>query len=163
MARQAGDRIEAVVLVGAKAGHRPEPKLRDAYIESLEAEGLEGMWSEFLPLAFGPEPDEEFVSEVKDLAFEQESEDLIRAVRAFHGRADLSQVVREWTKPFLVVTGDQGTLQRPEHSAALAADSERGELLVMTGCGHFPSMERPQEFNMVLADFIQRVGSPESA
>ena len=154
MARLAGDRIEALVLVGAKAGYRPEPKLRDAYIESLETEGLMGLWPDFQTLAFGAASDERFVSRVREMALEQRTEDLVSAVRAFHDRADLSQVVRSWTKPLLVVSGDRGTLQRPERAAALAAEAPNGELLVMNGCGHFPSMERPREFNNALLDFM---------
>ncbi|MEM7133383.1 MAG: alpha/beta fold hydrolase [Chloroflexota bacterium] len=46
MARQAPNRIAALVLVGTKAGHRPEPELRDAYIQSLRSNGINEVWLE---------------------------------------------------------------------------------------------------------------------
>ena len=98
MARLAGDRIEALVLVGAKAGYRPEPKLRDAYIESLETEGLMGLWPDLQTLAFGAASDERFVSRVREMALEQRTEDpgvcgpsLPRSCRLVTGRAELDK------------------------------------------------------------------------
>ncbi len=57
MARQAGYRVEAIVLVGAKAGHRPEPALRDRYIELLRRGGAAAMWARVGSEFFGPHTD----------------------------------------------------------------------------------------------------------
>ena len=108
----------------------------------------------FKPLTFGVEHDEAMASRVRALGLGQDTADLIRAVRAFHSRADLSHVVREWPKPLLVVTGTRGTLQRTDRAAALAKDARKGKLLVMEGCGHFPNMERPREFNAALSALV---------
>src|SRR3954471_20657956 len=44
MALLAEDRVAALVLVGAKAGHRPEPMLRRECLELLEGAGVEAGW-----------------------------------------------------------------------------------------------------------------------
>src|SRR5262245_40954184 len=52
MARIQPGRIAALVLVGAKASHHPEPVLKDRYISALRSRGLEGLWKELGPKYF---------------------------------------------------------------------------------------------------------------
>lgn len=157
MARQAGDRIQALVLAGAKAGHRPEPDLRDRYVAQLLKDGIAGLWTDVLAQGFGPRADPAIVAKVRHMAERQSTEDLVRAVRAFHSRPDLTDVVRRWTKPLVAISGDQGYLESAEKAAALAALAPNGRAHVMRGCGHYLNLKRPVEFNAIVSDVLAEI------
>ena len=57
VARLAPDRVAAVVLIGAKASHRPEPRLRDAAVRALTDGGVETAWSTYWEPLFGARAD----------------------------------------------------------------------------------------------------------
>lgn len=156
MARQAPDRIAALVLVGAKAGHRREPAARDKYIDILRANGIQGMWPEITSW-FGPAAQQTVVDRIESIALSQTNEDLINAVQVFHGRADHTEVVSCWQKPLLVMCGDSDPVVTEQKAIALTSLAPHAKLHVMTGCGHFMNLERPDEFNQILAKFVQSV------
>ncbi len=161
MARQAPEQITALVLVGAKAGHRPEPDARDAYIDTLRASGVRGMWPEIAGW-FGPDIPQGVVDTITSIAFAQNTDDLITAVKVFHGRADLTDVVTRWEKPLLVFCGDNDAVVTRHKAIALSRLAPNARLHIMSGCGHYMNMERPDEFNHVLADFVQSVDAGQA-
>ena len=155
MARQQGDRIEAIVLVGAKAGHRPEPALRDGCIDLLRRGGAAAMWARVGLDFFGPEADPQVVEETRELALAQSTDDLVKGMEAFHGRADLTEVIESWQKPLLVIDGDQfGSAEKATAMARLAPD---GRARIYRGCGHFPNLERARQFNAALTDLLLEI------
>ena len=162
MARQAPDRIAALVLVGTKAGHRPEPAVRDAYLDTLHHQGIRGMWPEISGW-LGAAAQPEVVERIESLALSQETADLINAVQVFHSRTDHIAVVAQWEKPLLVMSGEHDPVIAEEKAMALSHLAPQAELHVMRGCGHFMNLERPHEFNQVLADFVRRVEAGRSA
>jgi pimeloyl-ACP methyl ester carboxylesterase len=157
MARQAGHRVAALVLVGSKAGHRPEPEVRDHYVAVLREGGARRMWPGLAARFFGPTADPRVMESAEAIAMEQHPDDLVRAVQVFHSRPDADDVVMNWKKPLLVIGGDRDGVVSVEKSTALASSAPRGRLHVMQGCGHFANMERPAEFNAVVGDLIRLV------
>ena len=157
MARQAPDRIAALVMVGAKAGHHPEPALRDRYIALLEAYGISSLWSEIMANLVGNHADRRVIDRIKANIFDQRTEDLVRAVKVFHGRPDLADVVSRWEKPFIAVCGDCDLIVTEKKTADLASSAPLGQLHVMRGCGHYMNMERPKEFNQIVGNLIRSV------
>lgn len=154
MARQESDRIAALVLVGAKAGHHPEPHLRDRYISSLSDGGIMELWSDIGNQCIGGQCDPKITDRIKTMAKDQPTEDLIQAMKVFHSRPDLTRVVSQWRKPLLVVCGTNGTIESKAKGASIADLAVDSKLHVMEGCGHYMNIERPNEFNEVLGNFI---------
>lgn len=158
MARQAGDRVAALVLVGAKAGHRPEPARREAYIAELRSHGVDGLWPEIMAQCFGPRSDQRVIDYVRRIAAEQQVEDLIRAMQVFYTRPDLTEVAAQWKKPILVINGDSGGLEGASRSGASKPASQPAlPVHTMRGCAHYMNLENPEEFNQVIAGVIRTV------
>ena len=83
MARQAGERIAALVLVGAKACHDPEPELRDTYITALQKGGMTSIWPELADQCFGVSATTAVIRAAKTIAMEQDVENLVLATKVF--------------------------------------------------------------------------------
>lgn len=149
-------RIAAVVLVEAKAAHRPEPAFRDEAVRLLRSEGMAGAWARYWRALFAPTTTARVVERSRRLAFEQDLDDVLRGVEAFHGRRDLASFVQAWDKPLVVVSGDHGRPAPPWRGAELAASTAHGEFHLVPQCGHYVNLEQPQAFDDILESVIER-------
>ena len=151
------DRIEAVVVVGTKAAHRRDPQFRDAAIEVLRTQGMSVAWDEYWAPMFVSSPESSVVANAKVLAVDQDVEAVIRGVRAFHSRRDLTEFVRSWSKPLIVINGDQDRTPSPTTAATLATSAPDGQLHLVPDCGHYVNLERPSHFETIVRDVITRI------
>ena len=148
VARLAPERVRLLVLVGAKAGHRTEPKLRDEAVRVLSEEGMTGAWLRYWAPLFGPHTDPDVVERARGIAFEQKVDDVIRGVRVFHGRPDRRAFLEALDVPVCVVSGELD--RTPAGSAALAASLRRGSFHRVAGAGHYVPLERPAELTAIV-------------
>jgi hypothetical protein len=88
--------VKGLVLCGAKAGHRPEPDLRDEALDVLEGLGIDGAWERYWRPLFGPDASADVVGEAWRTAQEFGAPALAEGVRAFHGRADREKFLLGW-------------------------------------------------------------------
>jgi 3-oxoadipate enol-lactonase len=59
--------------------------------------------------------------------------------------------------PTLIVCGDQDKVTPPELSRELAAATAGAQLGVIPGAGHLANIEKPDEFNRLVDDFVRTV------
>lgn len=157
IARCAPKRVLALILLGSKAGHNPDPEYRDAMVDRLTNHGAKGIWSEIYQNLVGRNARPDIVARIKSLMVEQRNEDLIRAVRVFRSRPDASDVVEQWDKPLLAVCGDQDLVVTVAKTKTLVKKARFGSMYVMQGCGHYMNMEKPVEFRNVVSNFLRTV------
>jgi pimeloyl-ACP methyl ester carboxylesterase len=133
MARLAPERVRALVLAGSRAGpDSPERKaFRNELIPRLRAEGP-------------PENAADGVS----------VEELIAAQEAIRDRRDSTDVVRSYAGPLVVCAGTEDELLSPDEARELAAAAPNGRAVVLEGAGHFMSLDRPDEFDAVIAEVL---------
>jgi pimeloyl-ACP methyl ester carboxylesterase len=153
VARAAPDQVEAIVLVGAKAGVRPDPALRDEAVRLLTESGLEAAWEAYWRPLFGPATAAETIARARRMALAQDVDDVVRGVRAFHDRRDLTAFAEAWPKPLVVISGDHDRAPLPATAAAVATGPNRRFHLV-SNCGHYVNLERPAEFRALLAGAV---------
>lgn len=163
VARQAPDRIRGLALIGSRADADSPERLqaRAATIERIRADGVEALWEDTGPKLFSPNADPAVVERARSIALEQSPDDLVRSVEAIRDRADASDLVRGLDVPVLVAVGDSDPYFAVEEAEALAADLRRGRLHVFERCGHLASLERREDFNRVLLDFLADVGAAD--
>jgi pimeloyl-ACP methyl ester carboxylesterase len=163
IARQAPERLRGLALVGARAdADSPERREgRAATIELIRSRGQEALWEEMREKLFSPGAEEAALERARSLALEQSPDDLVRAVAAIRDRPESSGLVRALELPILVAVGDHDPYFPPAEAQTLAADLRNGRLHVFRGCGHLPSLERPDEFNRVLTEFLADIDAPE--
>ena len=155
IARLAPERLQGIVLVGSRADADPPERrpVRERWIEIARERGGEGMWEEVARGFFPADADPEVVERAHAIAGEQDPVGLVRAIEAIRDRPDSTEAVTSGI-PLLVVAGDEDPLITVEVGRSLAAASPKGRVEELEGCGHLPSMERPEELNRILATFL---------
>jgi pimeloyl-ACP methyl ester carboxylesterase len=78
----------------------------------------------------------------------------LRAVIDLLPAHDVRDRLDEITVPTLVVVGELDAETPPAYSQALAAGIPGARLEVVVGAGHLSNLERPDEVNRLLADFL---------
>ena len=150
MALAAPDQVAGIVLIGSKVGVRPDPMMRDQAIRLLETRGIEAAWARYWAPQFGRNASHAVVAAARDLALSQDVGDLVRGVRAFHCRRDLTDWVADWRRPLVVISGAED-LTPPPSTAATLGDGPARRFHLVDDCGHYVSLERPEIFHSLLA------------
>lgn len=162
IAHAAPHRVAGIVLIGAKAGVRPEPALRDDAVRVLTEEGLAAAWDRYWRPLFGPSTPAALLDRARHLALDQDVDDIVRGVRAFHDRRDRSEFARDWPGPLVVVSGAHDRSPSPATTAPLGAGPNRAFHLVERS-GHYVNLERPAELRTILQGHCERIASAASA
>jgi 3-oxoadipate enol-lactonase len=146
LARQAPERVRALLLVGARPDADTEERRagRADTIELIRNEGLEGLWRMMAPKLFHDQSvaDEQLVY--------RDADALVTALEAVRDRPDSTDVVRTFSGPVQFVVGEFD----PYVSAGELGEFDVREL---QGMGHLVNLERPAEFNEILREFVDGV------
>jgi pimeloyl-ACP methyl ester carboxylesterase len=146
LARRAPEHVRGLLLLGARPDADSEERRagRADTIELIRSEGPEGLWCSMVPKLFA----DESVAE-EGLLF-RDADALVGAVEAIRDRVDSTDVARELALPLQFVVGESD----PFVSAGELREFDVREL---AGAGHLANIERPDEFNGVLREFLARV------
>jgi pimeloyl-ACP methyl ester carboxylesterase len=149
--RQAPERVRALALVGSRVD-ADSPERREGRAKTLElirSGGAEALWEDMRPKLFPP-GETEAVAFARGLALEQRPDELAAAVEAIRDRRDSTEVVARFEKPVLFAAGRDDPFVSPEEAPPSVE-------VRAFDTGHLPSLERPEEFNAVVAEFLDRV------
>jgi pimeloyl-ACP methyl ester carboxylesterase len=146
LARHVPERVRGLLLVGSRPDADTDERRagREDTIALIHNEGLEALWRMMLPKLFHDQSaaDEQLVY--------RDAEELVRALEAIRDREDSTDVVRSLPGPVQFVIGEFD----PYVSAAEVSEFDVRE---MRGAGHLVNLERPDEFNEILREFVDSV------
>ena len=147
IARRAPERLTGLVLGGARVeADSPERRAgRADTIELIRSHGPSGLWDDMRPKLFPETAAPEVVELARDIALDQDADDLVRGVEAIRDRPDSSSVVARLGVPLVMAVGEHDPFISVEEARATG-----GRVEVFGGAGHLISMERPEEFNRLL-------------
>ena len=146
LARRAPERVRALLLVGSRPdADSPERRAgRADTIELIRREGADGLWRFMVPKLFADERNAD------PSLMHRDPEDLIAAVEAIRDRDDSTELARNFDGPLQFVVGEHETFVEPGELAEF-------DIRVVPGAGHLVNIERPDEFNTILQEFLARV------
>ena len=153
----APERVAALVLIGTKAAHRPDPEFCASALDLLENDGIDAAWMAYWAQLFSKSTDLAVVDSARQIALQQLPTDIARGVAAFHSRPSRDDFLANWPKPVVVVTGEDDVAPGVATSAAMAESALHGRLLIIPSCGHYVPLEQPNTFNAILNDVIDRL------
>ena len=152
-ARRAPERLAGLLLVGS----RPEADTPERYAKRAETiaiardRGAEGVWEAMRATLFTDDSDPEVVALARELALDRTEEELVTGLEAIRDRPDSTAAYRALGERALTVVGDRDPFVPVEDARRFEPDA-----VVLAGCGHLPSLERPAEFHRVLDEEVAR-------
>lgn len=155
MARQAPERIHALLLAGARPDADSEERRagRADSIELVEREGPEGLWENQRDKLLLEDAPAEAVELAREMALAREVPELVRAIEAIRDRPDSTAVLE--TLPVLFALGAGDLFFPVEEARSVAEKAGRGRLIVFDRSRHLPSLEQPDAFNEALSELLQ--------
>lgn len=150
----APDRVAALVLIGTKVVHRPEPALHASALRTVHDKGLEEAWKIFWAPLFSRSAETQVIDNGKRIMLRQSPPAVARGMTVFHSRPSRDQFLATFPRPVIVVTGAEDTAPGLTVSKAQADLAPRGRLHVVPECGHYVPLERPENLNSILQAVI---------
>jgi 3-oxoadipate enol-lactonase len=138
--------VSALLLVGS----RPDPDSperragRADTIELIRREGADGLWRFMEPKLFASPANAD-----PSLMF-RDPDGLIGAVEAIRDREDSTQLARDFPGPLQFVVGEHENFVTP-------GELSEFDIRIVPEAGHLVNLERPDEFNGILREFLARV------
>ncbi|MEU0383783.1 alpha/beta fold hydrolase [Streptomyces chartreusis] len=153
------DRVRGLVLADTfPAAETPEGvRTRDAMADRLLREGMRGYADEVLERMVAPYAPAEVKAHVHRMMTATSPEGAAAALRARARRPDYAALLTRVDVPALVVVGSDDTYTPVSDARAMHAALPDATLRVIEGTAHMPNLERPEEFDRALGEFLARV------
>lgn len=146
LARRVPERVRAMMLVGSRPDADSEERRagRADTIQLICTEGPEGLWRSMLPKLFHEE------SRADEQLLYRDPDGLAAAVEGIRDREDSSALARSFPGPLRFVVGEFDPF-------VSAGELEGFDVREVAGAGHLVNLERPDEFNEILREFVDSV------
>ena len=162
--REYPDAVRALVLADTRASgdtHAArERRLQSA--EKAERQGAAAIADDMIPLLLGKTTQQtrpDIAARVREMIEGNSPQGIAAAQRGMAARRDSTYILAAIDFPTLIVVGAEDMLT-PVAEAEAMRDGIRGaRLQVIEGAGHLSNIERPQEFNAALIEFIESLGT----
>jgi pimeloyl-ACP methyl ester carboxylesterase len=156
--RQSPERVERLALLDTSA--RPDtPEQTEARLELVRLarkSGLETVARELIPRLLHPSrlEDEKLVSTITGMALATGFEAFERQERAIIARNDTREILPLIECPTLVLCGREDRITPVAFHEELAENIPDARLRVIEKCGHLSTLERPDEVNIALREWL---------
>ncbi|MBK3576740.1 alpha/beta fold hydrolase [Streptomyces sp. MBT65] len=153
-------RVRGLVLADTfPAADTPEAaRTRNTTADRLLREGMGGYADEVLERMVAPYADPEVKAHVHRMMTTTDPTGAAAALRARAQRPDYRDLLTRVSVPALVVVGADDTYTPVADAEAMHAVLPDSTLRVIEGAAHLPNLERPEEFNGILGEFLAHVG-----
>jgi pimeloyl-ACP methyl ester carboxylesterase len=156
--RQAPERIERLALLDTQA--RPETpdatERRFALMALAEKGGFTGVADRLMPLLVHSSrlTDVPLVDLIKDMAKNVGRDAFLRQQQAIMERPDSRDTLWKIRCPTLVLCGEHDLLTPRDRHEEISAAIRGSTLVVLPGCGHLSTLEKPLEVNRALSAWL---------
>ena len=158
--RKSPGRLRALVLADTRpqADNEDARRTREESAQRALKEGVEPIVESMLPKLLTQDTRErggEVVEAVRAMMLGTRPESAAAALRAMAVRRDQTDLLPSINVPTLVVVGGEDSITPPADSEAMSAKIEGARLVVVEGAGHLSNVERPEEFDRALVEFLR--------
>ena len=158
--RKFPERVRALVLADTRPQTDNEEgrRAREENARRALQEGMAPIVEAMLPklLSAGTrERGGEVLRRVRAMMLGTSPEGAAAALRAMAVRRDQTDLLPSINVPTLIVVGSEDAVTPPADAEAMGAKVEGSRLVVVEGAGHLSNVERPEEFNRALVEFLR--------
>ncbi len=162
--RRFPERVRALVLADTRpqADTEEARRTREENAQKVLKEGMEPLTDSMLPKLLSSATREgrpDVVERVRAMMLGTEPEGAAAALRAMAVRRDQTDLLASVDVPTLIVVGVEDTITPPSDSEAMAEKIRGARLVRIEGASHLSNVERPEEFNRALVDFVDGLSS----
>jgi pimeloyl-ACP methyl ester carboxylesterase len=158
--RQAPARVTKLALLDTSArADTPEQSQRRRDLIALTGRGeFHGVTSRLLPILIHPDrlTDQILVNTITDMAQAVGVEGFRRQETAILNRADGRANLGRIAVPTLILCGRDDRLTPADLAQEMAVLVSQARLVIVEGCGHLSTLERPDQVNDALRDWLMR-------
>ncbi|MBG0853779.1 alpha/beta fold hydrolase [Streptomyces spinoverrucosus] len=154
-----GEHVRGLVLADTfPAAETPQGRrARNATADRLLREGMRGYADEVLGKMVAPYASAQVKTHVHGMMTGTPPEGAAAALRGRAERPDYRELLTRVTVPALVVVGADDEYTPVSDARAMHAALPDSTLHVIEGAAHMPNLERPDDFNAALREFLSRV------
>jgi 3-oxoadipate enol-lactonase len=158
------ERVRALVLADTRpqADTEEARRTREENARRALEEGMEPIAGAMLPKLLSPltsERSPEVVERVRALMMGVSPRGAAAALRGMALRGDQTGTLSKIDVPTLVVVGADDLITPPSDAESMSRSVEGSRLVVIEGAGHVSNLERPDEFNRALEEFLEGLPS----
>ena len=158
--KQFPSRVRALVLADTRAQADTEEakQTRAQQAEKALAEGMAGIADAMLPKLLTPETVSkrpEVVKRVRDMMLKTKSEGAAAALLGMAERDDQTSLLSKIAAPTLILVGAEDAITPVADSEKMHNAIAGSRLVVLENAGHVSNLERTEEFNKHLIDFLR--------
>jgi 3-oxoadipate enol-lactonase len=158
--KQFSSRVSALILADTRAQADTEEakQTRHQQAEKALSEGMAGIADAMLPKLLTPEtvskhPD--IVKRVRDMMLTVKPEGAAGALLGMAERDDQTELLSRNTSPTLIVVGAEDAITPVADSEKMHQAIPSSRLVVLENAGHVSNLERTEQFNKALLDFLR--------
>ncbi|HSL55988.1 MAG TPA: alpha/beta fold hydrolase [Pyrinomonadaceae bacterium] len=157
--KQFATRVRALVLADTRAQADTEEgkQARAQQAEKALSEGMAGIADAMLPKLLTPETVSkrpEIVKFVRDMMLQTKPEGAAAALRGMAEREDQTELLPKITVPTLILVGAEDAITPVADSEKMHQAIGGSHLVVLDHAGHVSNLERTQQFNDALLQFL---------
>jgi pimeloyl-ACP methyl ester carboxylesterase len=154
------ERVRALVLADtrARADTDDARRTREATARRALSEGMAPIADAMLPKLLSAETLErrpETAARVREMMLATNPEGAAAALRGMALRRDQTDLLQEIEAPTLILVGGEDAVTPPFEAEAMRGKIKGSRLVVVEGAGHLSNVERPEDFNRALEDFLR--------
>lgn len=157
--RRFPQRVRALVLADTRpqADTDEARRTREETARRILSEGMAPVADSMLPKLLTENTREykpEVVERIRAMMLGTRPEGAAAALRAMAARRDQTDLLPEIDVPTLILVGGEDTITPPSDAEAMAAKINDARLVCIEGASHMSNVERPEEFNRALMEFV---------
>jgi 3-oxoadipate enol-lactonase len=152
-------RVRALVLADtrAQADADEAKKIRYQQAETAVKNGMGPIADRMEPRFLSPhtlEDRKDIVDRIRQMMIATPTAGAAAALRGMASRADHVLRLQQILAPALIIVGDEDDITPAEDSELMHREIRGSKLIVIDGAGHVSNVERPDEFNKALIEFL---------
>lgn len=153
-------RVRALVLADTRpqADTDEARRVREEQARKVLAEGMTAISDDLLKKTLAPatlyaRPD--IIERVREMILSTKAEGAAAALRGMAARSDQTPFLPNIIAPTLIFVGSEDRITPPADAELMRREIRGSRLEIIPGAGHVSNLERPDEFNRALLEFLR--------
>ena len=160
IARESLSRVAALILIDTRelADTAEGRQKRSEAIVAVQQHGISAVVKEMMPKLLSGNASPELRQRVEGVVRRASPDGVMAALQAMAGRPDSTDLLPKLKVPALVVVGSEDAVTPVADAERMVKALPDGRLRVIRGAGHLSNVEKAQEFNQLVTEFLAEIG-----